>query len=213
MMTGLLLAALTAPLGLPATGAAQEAPPTLTDISAGTASDSAVGTDGNVNGRGVDLPDGPGNSVVTPGTVNGVPVTSSTPPGSISPSVSESTTDPDGSTIEAAPPEAAPAAPPEAAPGEGRGNRGNAGADGSTAAGAGTGSPTVGGNEIPPAPAPASNAAPTSDGSGGGAAPATGDACGYPTWLDAQTAFEKDPDLAPELDPDGDGIACEEAMV
>ncbi|MCC6314347.1 MAG: hypothetical protein IT337_10080 [Thermomicrobiales bacterium] len=68
-------------------------------------------------------------------------------------------------------------------------------------------------------------AAPADD----GAAPAAGDdhagrraergeragdggACGYPTWLDAQYALEKDADLAATLDPDGDGIACEEAM-
>lgn len=37
-------------------------------------------------------------------------------------------------------------------------------------------------------------------------------ACGYATWFDAQMAMEKDPSLAATLDPDGNGIACEEAM-
>ncbi len=43
-------------------------------------------------------------------------------------------------------------------------------------------------------------------------APAPGPACGYPTWYDAQLALEADASLASTLDPDNDGIACEEAM-
>ncbi|MGI9254446.1 MAG: hypothetical protein ACR2J8_11920 [Thermomicrobiales bacterium] len=54
-----------------------------------------------------------------------------------------------------------------------------------------------------------SNALPT-----GTSSHSSGSACGYPTWLDAQTALETQwtVDLADELDPDRDGIACEEAM-
>ena len=56
------------------------------------------------------------------------------------------------------------------------------------------------------------NAAPAEDAPAAEPAPAAGDACGYPSWLEAQLALEKDSDLAATLDPDNDGIACEEAM-
>lgn len=58
---------------------------------------------------------------------------------------------------------------------------------------------------VPVEPAPV-EAAPVAE------APAPGPACGYPSWYDAQLALEADASLAPMLDPDGDGIACEEAM-
>ncbi len=86
----------------------------------------------------------------------------------------------------------------------------------------------------PPAPAPAASSAPAdgsappTDGSADAApaegsaeaAPAEGEApaaptcADYPSWYDAQLALESTADaaLASSLDPDGNGIACEDAM-
>lgn len=58
----------------------------------------------------------------------------------------------------------------------------------------------------------------TADSGDGGAAP-TGFCSQYGTWYDAQVAYENlgataaDPMLVQEVDPDYDGIACEEGMV
>ncbi len=56
--------------------------------------------------------------------------------------------------------------------------------------------------------------APGSSGSSGSVSRPSRGACGYPTWLDAQTALETQwtVELADALDPDRDGIACEESM-
>lgn len=63
------------------------------------------------------------------------------------------------------------------------------------------------GESVPAAPVPVSPAA------------SSGSACGdYASWYDAQIAYEEaggtaaDPALVSALDPDADGIACEEAM-
>jgi hypothetical protein len=195
-------------------------------LSAGPASDSDVGTDGNIvgpNGE-VGVAGIPGVGVRVPGadsaigtapgtasTITGAPETA-TAPGAMAPTVTEETTDPLGSVLD------------EVA-GEGVGNRGNAGADGTDSAVAGpAGSVPEPEEPAEPAPAPAADpadggdesaapveAAPAAPAEGSAAAPA-GDACGYPAWLDAQLALEADAALASTLDPDGDGIACEEAM-
>lgn len=63
-------------------------------------------------------------------------------------------------------------------------------------------------------PAPA-EAAPSEAAPAEGEAPATPTCADYPSWYDAQIALESagDPALASSLDPDGNGIACEEGMV
>lgn len=65
---------------------------------------------------------------------------------------------------------------------------------------------TAGAAPTDAAAAPAEGAAPE--------APPVPTCADYPTWYDAQIALESaaDPALAASLDPDGNGIACEEAM-
>ncbi len=240
-VTGLAALVLGAALALPGAGAAQEdlAGPSQTgglgeitaSLNAGPATDTAAGTDGNVNGPNGAIADLPGLGVLVPGadstigtapgsasTITGAPETASAP-GALAPTVTEETTDPLGSVLDAVEDGDDPS-------GEGRGNRGTAGADGTDAAVAGPAG-SVPEESVEPAPDAEPAPAPTDEAAAGESAeaapaeaapaepapaePAT-DACGYPTWYDAQLALEADASLAPTLDPDNDGIACEEAM-
>lgn len=185
LAAGALAAALALSLGGAAPALAQQ-----TDVTAGSAADSATGTDGNVvtgrpNRRASDVPlppvapapapaAAPGSSAPTPGVIPPNPATS------LIPTITTETTL-DGEIVEPAPePAPAPAPAPER--------------DGPT--------PAPGGHD----------GTATSTATDGGLTESVATACGYPTWLDAQTALEGNAALAETLDPDGDGIACEEAM-
>jgi hypothetical protein len=227
--------ALTVALGGGAGVVAQENNRIDHGVNAGDYSSSSAGTDGNVVTTNPDrrIPGvterSPGAAATeTPASGSSFPAAPVIPPNpalsgnpsdpnAIAPTITEETTS--GGSVLGPAPDSSTTVTDDASGGSATGEREGRRSTGEASASASDGT-SVGGsiNETIPATTgagssgttPASSTSSRTVPSGGSQG-----ACGYPTWLDAQTALETEwtEELADALDPDRDGIACEEAMI
>ena len=215
--------ALSVTLGGSAVAFAQTDNRITTGVNAGDYSSSSAGSDGNVvvaNPErrlpgGITRPAGNGATTQadpTPAPSGPVPpvippnpaLTGEAFPGSLEPTITEETTS-DDSVLGPAPTPVAESATTADASADRESRRSSGDAEASATDGPSTGG-TV--NDFPASTTGSPSTRSTTGSSASGA-------CGYPTWLDAQNALETEwsVNLADALDPDRDGIACEEAMI